>query len=89
MDLKAVLKEPGAPLRLLQSIAELTISIRELPMVVLGRVNGAAIGGGCGLGGGAGSGSALARPWLGFGLALRNFKTQKVKFGPDYRDPRN
>ena len=49
MDLKAVLKEPGAPLRLLQSIAELTISIRELPMVVLGRVNGAAIGGGCGL----------------------------------------
>jgi methylglutaconyl-CoA hydratase len=49
MDLKAVLKEPGAPLRLLQSIAELTIAIRELPMVVLGRVNGAAIGGGCGL----------------------------------------
>ena len=37
MDLKAVLKEPGAPLRLLQSIAELTIAIRELPMVVLGR----------------------------------------------------
>lgn len=49
MDLKAVLTEPGAPLRLLQSIAELTISIRELPQVVVAKVHGAAIGGGCGL----------------------------------------
>lgn len=49
MDLKAVLKEPGAPLRLLASIAELTLKLRRLPMVTLARVNGAAIGGGCGL----------------------------------------
>ena len=49
MDLKAVLSEPGAPLRLLQSIAELTIALRELPQVVVAKVHGAAIGGGCGL----------------------------------------
>jgi len=49
MDLKAVLDEPGAPARLLQSIAELTLKIRNLPMVAVARVNGAAIGGGCGL----------------------------------------
>lgn len=49
MDLRAVLKEPGAPLRLLSSIAELTIKFRALPMATLARVNGAAIGGGCGL----------------------------------------
>jgi enoyl-CoA hydratase/carnithine racemase len=49
MDLKAVLSEPGAPLRLLESIAELTIAIRALPQVVVAKVHGAAIGGGCGL----------------------------------------
>lgn len=49
MDLKAVLREPGAPLRLLDSIGELTLKLRRLPMVTLARVNGAAIGGGCGL----------------------------------------
>lgn len=49
MDLKAVLKEPGAPLRLLSSIAELTIKLRRLPQVTIAQVNGAAIGGGCGL----------------------------------------
>lgn len=49
MDLKAVLKEPGAPLRLLSSIGELTLKLRRLPMVTVARVNGAAIGGGCGL----------------------------------------
>lgn len=49
MDLKAVLDEPGAPERLLGSIAELTLEVRALPMVVVGKVNGAAIGGGCGL----------------------------------------
>lgn len=49
MDLKAVLREPGAPLRLLESIAELTIGLRDLPQVVVASVNGAAIGGGCGL----------------------------------------
>lgn len=49
MDLKAVLREPGAPLRLLRAIAELTIKVRGLPQVVVAKVNGAAIGGGCGL----------------------------------------
>jgi len=49
MDLKAVLKEPGAPLRLLSSIGDLTLKLRRLPMVTVARVNGAAIGGGCGL----------------------------------------
>lgn len=49
MDLKAVLKEPGAPLKLLSSIAELTIRVRSYPAVVVGRIQGAAIGGGCGL----------------------------------------
>ncbi len=48
MDLKAVLNEPNAPLKLLTSIAELTIKIRRLPLVTIARVNGAAIGGGCG-----------------------------------------
>lgn len=49
MDLKAVLNEPGAPLQLLSSIAELTIALRMMPQVTVARVNGAAIGGGCGL----------------------------------------
>ena len=49
MDLKAVLHEPGAPARLLSAIAELTLELRALPQVVVGRINGAAIGGGCGL----------------------------------------
>lgn len=49
MDLKAVLNEPGAPAKLLSSIAELTIKLRGLPQVTIARVNGAAIGGGCGL----------------------------------------
>ena len=49
MDLKAVLDVPGAPLRLLSSIAELTIKLRSLDAVTIAKVNGAAIGGGCGL----------------------------------------
>ncbi len=49
MDLRAVLHEPGAPLRLLTAIAELTIALRSLPLVVVAKVQGAAIGGGCGL----------------------------------------
>ncbi len=49
MDLKAVLDEPDAPGELLGSLARLTLRIRALPMVVVARVNGAAIGGGCGL----------------------------------------
>ncbi|HZW08315.1 MAG TPA: enoyl-CoA hydratase-related protein [Phycisphaerales bacterium] len=49
MDLKAVLDDPGAPERLLGGLAELTLELRALPAVVLARVQGAAIGGGCGL----------------------------------------
>ncbi|MGP1310478.1 MAG: enoyl-CoA hydratase/isomerase family protein, partial [Phycisphaerales bacterium] len=49
MDLKAVLDVPGAPAKLLDLIAELTHAVRNLPMVTIARINGAAIGGGCGL----------------------------------------
>ncbi len=49
MDLKAVLGEPGAPLKLLSAIAELTTAIRALPIVTIAKINGAAVGGGCGL----------------------------------------
>jgi enoyl-CoA hydratase/carnithine racemase len=53
MDLKAVLVElsgdPTLGKRLLTSLAELTLRLRALPMVTIARVNGAAIGGGCGL----------------------------------------
>jgi len=49
MDLKQVLNEPGAPLRLLTQLAEFTIKLRALPMVTVAAVNGAAVGGGCGL----------------------------------------
>jgi enoyl-CoA hydratase/carnithine racemase len=49
MDLKAVLSEPGLPLTLLSSLAEFTIKLRTLPQVTVAKVNGAAIGGGCGI----------------------------------------
>jgi len=49
MDLKQVMGEPDAARELLRSLARLTLRIRRLPMVVLAKVNGAAIGGGCGL----------------------------------------
>jgi enoyl-CoA hydratase/carnithine racemase len=49
MDLKAVLSDPALPIRLLSLLGDLTIKIRALPAVVVGRINGAAIGGGCGL----------------------------------------
>lgn len=49
MDLKAVLGDPDAPLKLLSSLADACMTIRGLPMVTLAKVNGAAIGGGCGL----------------------------------------
>ncbi|MBX3359503.1 MAG: enoyl-CoA hydratase/isomerase family protein [Phycisphaeraceae bacterium] len=49
MDLKQVLGDPHAPLQLLSSLADLTLKIRRLAMVVVAKVNGAAIGGGCGL----------------------------------------
>lgn len=49
MDLKAVLASPELPLKLLSSLAEFTIKLRALPQVTVAKVNGAAIGGGCGL----------------------------------------
>jgi enoyl-CoA hydratase/carnithine racemase len=49
MDLKAVLGDPSAPPKLLGLLADFLLALRSLPMVVVGKVNGAAIGGGCGL----------------------------------------
>ncbi len=49
MDLKAVLSDASLPLKLLSSLAEFCIRLRKLPMVTVAKVNGAAIGGGCGL----------------------------------------
>lgn len=53
MDLKAVATDAGLatrlPFQLLSSLARLTVAVRRLPMVTVARVNGAAIGGGCGL----------------------------------------
>jgi methylglutaconyl-CoA hydratase len=53
MDLKAVASDEGLssglPLQLLTSLASLCVKVRALPMVTLAKVNGAAIGGGCGL----------------------------------------
>lgn len=53
MDLKAVLGASAADNSVAESLlgglAELTLSIRGLPAVVIARVQGAAIGGGCGL----------------------------------------
>jgi enoyl-CoA hydratase/carnithine racemase len=49
MDLKAVVGHPGDALHLLSTLAEATCTLRKLPMVSIARVQGAAIGGGCGL----------------------------------------
>jgi methylglutaconyl-CoA hydratase len=51
MDLKEVIIEDDAsiPRQLLETLARLTHRIRLFPAVTLARVNGAAIGGGCGL----------------------------------------
>lgn len=49
MDLKAVMNDPAAPGVLLHSLADLTLRLRKLPQVTLAKVQGAAIGGGCGL----------------------------------------
>lgn len=49
MDLKAVLDNPVKARELLHSLADLTLKLRRVPMVTLAKVNGAAIGGGCGL----------------------------------------
>lgn len=49
MDLKAVLGDNALASDLLTRLALLTLRIRRLPIVTIARVNGAAIGGGCGL----------------------------------------
>jgi enoyl-CoA hydratase/carnithine racemase len=49
MDLKLILDDPQAPGVLLNLLADFTLKLRALPMVTLAKVNGAAIGGGCGL----------------------------------------
>lgn len=57
MDLKQVVidaasggsGDPALPHRLLSSLGRLTLRLRALPCVVLAKVNGGAIGGGCGL----------------------------------------
>ncbi len=49
MDLKQVLGDHDLSAALLMSLAELTWKIRRLPAIVVGVVNGPAIGGGCGL----------------------------------------
>jgi len=53
MDLKAVASDEGLaaglPLKLLASLADLTLRLRRLAVVSVAKVNGAAIGGGCGL----------------------------------------
>lgn len=49
MDLKAVLGHNELALELLTRLGLLTLRLRALPIVSIARVNGAAIGGGCGL----------------------------------------
>lgn len=49
MDLKAVLGNAPLAAQLLRSLADLTLKLRALPAPTVARVNGAAIGGGCGL----------------------------------------
>jgi len=49
MDLKLVLGDPQAAHALLFSLAHFCLKLRALPIITLAKVNGAAIGGGCGL----------------------------------------
>lgn len=49
MDLKLVLGDAPLAEQLLTSLADLTLKLRLLPMVLVAVVNGPAIGGGCGL----------------------------------------
>lgn len=49
MDLKAVLGNNALAHELLKRLGLLTLRLRKLPLVTIARVNGAAIGGGCGL----------------------------------------
>lgn len=49
MDLKAVLGNAELAMELLSSLARFTFKLRSLPLVTVAKVNGAAIGGGCGI----------------------------------------
>ncbi len=49
MDLRAVIEDAREAAKLLHALADLTLHIRKLPIPTIARVNGAAIGGGCGL----------------------------------------
>lgn len=49
MDLKEIVGPDAPAHKLLSSLAELCQRLRALPMVTVAKVNGAAIGGGCGL----------------------------------------
>jgi methylglutaconyl-CoA hydratase len=49
MDLKAVRHDPAAMGDMLRKLSHVTRSLRRLPAPVIARVQGAAIGGGCGL----------------------------------------
>ncbi len=49
MDLKAVATDPVAMGDMLRALAETSLAIRKLPMPTIAKVQGAAIGGGCGL----------------------------------------
>lgn len=49
MDLKAVLGSPGMPSKLLHALSMMLLKLRSLSAVTIAKVNGAAIGGGCGL----------------------------------------
>ncbi len=49
MDLKAVMSDPPGMQRMLRGLAGVLRAIRQLPVPTISRVQGAAIGGGCGL----------------------------------------
>ena len=49
MDLKAVMSDPPGMRRMLRGLARVMRDIRSLPIPTIARVQGAAIGGGCGL----------------------------------------
>lgn len=49
MDLKGVMSDPNTMAEMLRSLSRVTRKIRRLPIPVIARVHGAALGGGCGL----------------------------------------
>ncbi len=49
MDLRGVVEDAPAMGRMLHELAQVSVNLRQLPMPTIARVQGAAIGGGCGL----------------------------------------